>query len=231
MVIEEASEQIVSACRKMWQQGWVASNDGNVSARLDDGSFLTTPTGVSKGEITRDMLLRVDLAGNLLEGKDGYRPTSEFKMHARCYEKRPDIAAVVHSHAPCSTAFAVAHKSMDMYNMIGAVCSMGAVPLTPFGTPSTAEVPDAIEPFLEEHDALLLESHGVLTLGGDVMRAYYRMESLELWAKTTINAVILGGSRDISRGNIEKLLNLRSFYGITGRHPGYVKYDNGLKSE
>ena len=114
---------------------------------------------------------------------------------------------------------------MDMYNMIEDVAAIGAVPVTPYGTPSTHEVPDAIEPYLDEHDVLLLENHGALTVGSDLITAFYRMESLELWAKITINAIILGGSYDISRENINKLIDLRAFYRITGRHPGYKKFD------
>lgn len=128
-------------------------------------------------------------------------------------------------------ALPVAHRPMDMYNMIEDVAAIGAVPLTPYGTPSTTEVPDAIEPYLNDHDVMLLENHGALTVGSDVITAYYRMESLELWAKITINAIILGGSYDIDRKNIDKLINLRSYYKITGKHPGYRKFERREKGE
>lgn len=225
MNISENKEQICDICHKMWQLGWVAANDGNVSVKLDDGTFLVTPTGISKSFITPDILLRIDDQGNVLEGREGYRPSSEIKMHMRCYQKRPDVNSVVHAHPPGATGFAVAHKAMDMYNMIEDVTVIGVVPLTPYGTPSTMEVPDAIEPFLDKHDVMLLENHGALSMGCDLVTAFYRMESLELWAKITINAVILGGSNDISRENIQKLLDLRPYYGVTGKHPGYVKFN------
>lgn len=224
MDIDLVKEQICDVCRKMWQLGWVAANDGNVSARLEDGTFLCTPTGMSKSMIEPQKLLRINAHGEVLEGEAGLHPSSELKMHLRCYEKRPDVWSVLHAHPPGATGFAVAHKAMDMYNMIEDVAVIGSVPLTPYGTPSTSEVPDAIEPYLEEHDVMLLENHGALSVGADVLTAYYRMESLELWAKITINAVILGGSHDISRENIQKLIDLRSFYHVTGRHPGYKKY-------
>ena len=179
---------------------------------------------MSKSFITSDKLLRIDAAGNVLEGSEGLRPSSEIKMHLRCYEKREDVCAVVYAHPPAATGFAVAHRPMDMYNMIEDIAAIGAVPLTPYGTPSTTEVPDAIEPYLQEHDVMLLENHGALTVGSDVITAYYRMESLELWAKITINAILLGGSYDIDRKNIDKLINLRSYYHITGKHPGYKKF-------
>lgn len=229
MDINLIKEQICDVCHKTWQLGWVAANDGNVSARLEDGTFLCTPTGMSKSFITPEKLLRINDKGEVLEGAEGLRPSSEIKMHLRCYAKRPDVWSVIHAHPPGATGFAVAHKAMDMYNMIEDVAVIGSVPLTPYGTPSTTEVPDAIEPYLEEHDVMLLENHGALAVGSDVITAFYRMESLELWAKITINAVILGGSHDISRENIQKLIDLRGFYRVTGRHPGYKKYDNGLR--
>ena len=229
MDINLIKEQICDVCHKTWQLGWVAANDGNVSARLEDGTFLCTPTGMSKSFITPEKLLRINDKGEVLEGAEGLRPSSEIKMHLRCYAKRPDVWSVIHSHPPGATGFAVAHKAMDMYNMIEDVAVIGSVPLTPYGTPSTSEVPDAIEPYLEEHDVMLLENHGALAVGSDVITAFYRMESLELWAKITINAVILGGSIDISRENIQKLIDLRGFYRVTGRHPGYKKFDNGLR--
>ena len=164
MQIEEIKDQICDVCHKMWQLGWVAANDGNVSVRLEDGTFLATPTGMSKSFITPDKLLRIDAKGNVLEGAEGLRPSSEIKMHLRCYEKRADVNAVVHAHPPAATGFAVAHRPMDMYNMIEDVAAIGAVPLTPYGTPSTTEVPDAIEPYLNDHDVMLLENHGALPI-------------------------------------------------------------------
>ena len=219
--IEEQKLLMCDICHKMWQLGWVAANDGNVSVKLPDGTFLATPTGMSKSFITPDKLIRIDSKGNVIEGAEGLRVSSEIKMHLRCYEKREDVFSVIHAHPPGATGFAVAHKAMDMYNMIEDVAVIGSLPLTPYGTPSTEEVPNSIEPYLEEHDVMLLENHGALAVGSDLVTAFYRMESLELWAKITINAVILGGSFDISNENIQKLINLRPFYRVTGRHPGH----------
>ena len=227
----EIKNQICDICGKMWQLGWVAANDGNVSVKLEDGTYLVTPTGISKSFITPDKLLRIDHSGAILEGAEGYRPSSEIKMHLRCYEKRADVGAVLHAHPPTATGFAVAHRPMDMYNMIEDVAAIGSVPLTPYGTPSTSEVPDAIEPYLNEHDVMLLENHGALSMGSDLVTAYYRMESLELWAKITLNAILLGGSYDISRENIDKLIALRPNYKITGKHPGYKKYPRSDEGE
>lgn len=221
----EMREQICDVCHKMWQLGWVAANDGNVSARLDDGTFLATPTGMSKSFITPDKLVRIDAEGNVIEGAPGLRPSSEIKMHLRCYQERPDVNSVLHAHPPTATGYAVAHKALDEYSMIETVIAIGSVPVTPYGTPSTYEVPEAIAPYLGEHDVVLLMNHGALAVGSDIITAYYRMETLELFAKISLTAHLLGGAKEISRENIDRLISMRQQYGVTGKHPGYKKYN------
>ena len=217
-------EQICDVCHKMWQLGWVAANDGHVSAKLEDGTFLATPTGMSKSFITPDKLVHIDKTGKILDALEGYRPSSEIKMHLRCYEEREDVGAVLHAHPPVATGFAVANIPLDDYSMIETVIALGSIPVTPYGTPSTQEVPDAIAPYLPEHDAMLLQNHGALTVGADVITAYYRMETLELFAKISLNARLLGGAQELSKENIDRLISMRKNYGVTGRHPGYKKY-------
>ena len=224
MNIGELKEQVCDICHKMWQLGWVASNDGNVSVKLEDGTFLVTPTGISKSYITPEKLLIITNECSIIEGASGYRPSSEIKMHLRCSQDRDDVGAVVHAHPPAATAFAVAHLPMDRYTTIESVVTMGSVPLAPYATPSTSEVPESIAPYLQEHDVLLLENHGALAIACDLLTAYYRMETLELWAKTSIYAHILGGAQEISRENIDRLCRMRSDYKVTGRHPGYKHY-------
>lgn len=218
-------EQICDICHKMWQLGWVAANDGNVSVRLPDGTFLATPTGISKSFITPDLLVHIDREGNVLDGAEGMRPSSEIRMHLRCYEEREDVCGVLHAHPPAATGYAVANVALDEYSMIETVIALGSVPVTPYGTPSTYEVPEAIAPYLGMHDALLLQNHGALTVGADLLTAYYRMETLELFAKISLNARLLGGAKEISRENIDRLISMRENYGVTGKHPVYKKYN------
>ncbi len=225
MKYQEIKEQICDVCNKMWLLGWVAANDGNVSVKVSENEILATPTGISKSFITPEKLVLIDLDGNVLEAEEGYRPSSEIKMHLCCYKEREDVKAVLHAHPPTATGFAVAHVHMDNYVMIEDILTLGSVPVTPYGTPSTEEVPNAIRPYLQEHDAMLLENHGALTVGADLLTAYYRMETLELWAKIELNAHLLGGAKEISRPNIDKLISMRDKYGVTGRHPGYKKYN------
>ena len=226
MHTQEIKAQICDVCHKMWQLGWVAANDGNVSVKMEDGTYWITPSGISKSFITEDKLIRVDEKMNVLEGPEGYKPSSEMKMHMRCYQERSDVRAVVHAHPPTATGFAVAGRSLDEYSMIETVIAIGSIPLTPYGTPSTYEVPDNIAPYLPEHDVLLLENHGALTMGCDLITAYYRMETLELYAKISLTAHLLGGAKEIEKPQIDKLLDLRkNYYKVTGRHPGYKKYN------
>ncbi len=226
--IQEIREQICEVCRLMWQKGWVAANDGNISVKLEDGTFLTTPTGMSKYFIKPEMLCHVDKDGNLLED-NGKKPSSELKMHLRCYQERDDVGAVVHAHPPCATGYAVANKALDCYSMIETIVSLGSVPVTPFGTPSTYEVPDAIAPYLAQHDVVLLKNHGALAVGVDLISAYYRMETLELFAQISLNAEILGGAEELPKDRIDTLIALRNYYKVTGKHPGYKKYPEGDK--
>lgn len=223
---QQIKEQMCDVCHKMWQLGWVAANDGNVTVKLEDNTFFATPTGISKSFITPEKIVKIDKDGNVLEGLEGYRPSSEIKMHLRCYTEREDVGAVVHAHPPVATGYAVAHKSLDSYNMIETVIALGSIPVTPYGTPSTYEVPDAIAPYLGEHDAVLLMNHGALTVGADLITAYYRMETLELFAKINLTATLLGGAKEISRDNIDRLISMREGYGVTGKHPGYKKYND-----
>ena len=230
MNTNEIKAQICDVCHKMWQLGWVAANDGNVSVKMPDNTYWITPSGISKSFITEDKLIRVDEDMNVLEGPEGYKPSSEMKMHMRCYEERDDVGAVVHAHPPTATGFAVANKPLDQYCMIETVLTVGSIPVTPYGTPSTFEVPDAIAPYLREHDVLLLQNHGALTVGCDLITAYYRMETLEHFAKISLVAQLLGGAQEIPRPRIDQLLELRdNYYHISGKHPGYKKYSEEEK--
>lgn len=223
MIIEDIKNQICDICSKMWLLGWVAANDGNVSVKLEDGTFLATPTGISKSFITPDKLVHIDKEGKILED-NGYKPSSEIKMHLRCYTEREDVGAVIHAHPPVATGYAVANKALDEYSMIETVIAIGSIPVAPYGTPSTYEVPNAIAPYLNEHDVVLLQNHGALAVGADLLTAYYRMETLELFAKISLNAHLLGGAQEISKENIDRLISMRKDYKVTGRHPGYKKF-------
>ncbi|MDD2458968.1 MAG: class II aldolase/adducin family protein [Eubacteriales bacterium] len=214
-------EQICEIGRLLFARGMVASNDGNISCRTPDGNLLVTPTGVSKGAMTPDMILKVDLEGNVLEGT--WKKTSELPMHLRAYDVRPDVQAVVHAHPPTATGFACAGEPLDDYVATEAVYALGCVPIAPYATPSTPEVPDSITPLLAEYDAMMLEFHGVLTVGADLMAAYYLMESVEQYAKISLTVHQIAPGRMMPREKIEEFLEIRRQADVPGRHPGFRK--------
>ncbi|MCI8594358.1 MAG: class II aldolase/adducin family protein [Oscillospiraceae bacterium] len=193
---------------KLWSRGWVAANDGNLSMRLPDGNILVTPTGVSKGDLTPEMLLVCDLEGRLLEENSNYRPSSETKMHLCIYKARPDVGGVCHSHSPAATAFACARKPIDDPILGESIMQMGrCVPVSEYARTGTAALPAAIEPLVKEgHSAILLANHGAVTLEKDLKAAYWRMETLELTAQIHLNARILGGGVPLTEEQVKELL-------------------------
>jgi L-fuculose-phosphate aldolase len=213
----ELREMILEIGKRMWSRGFVAANDGNISARVGENEILTTPTGVSKGHMVPEMIIRMDLDGNLLSRYGDYRPTSEVKMHLEAYRHRDDIGAVVHAHPPFCTSFAVAGIALDKMILPEAILSLGAVSIAPYGTPSTHEVPDSILPIIEKSDALLLANHGALTLGDDLMAAYFRLETLEHSARILHLALQLGNANPVPGEKVAALMELRERMKISGR--------------
>jgi len=201
---EQAAQKICQVCHKLWQRGFVAANDGNVSVKLADGTILATPTGVSKGEVTPDMLVLVDLDGNVLQS-GSLGPSSELKMHLRCYQQRPDVAGVVHAHSPAATAFAAAGLPLNGRFLTEALMTLGEVPLASFAMPGTEQVPESIAELIIDHDAVLLQNHGALTLGKDVWEAYLRMESVEHFAQISLNVRLLGGGVELKPDDVRAL--------------------------
>ncbi len=198
----------------MWVRGFVASNDGNISVRLDDKRLLMTPASVSKGFMTPDMMVITDLDGKLLEGAPGRKPSSETQMHLVVYRNRPDVEAVVHSHPPLSTGFAVAGIPLDRAVLAEVVTTLGSIPIAEYGTPSTMELANAVEPYVRLHDGLLLANHGALALGKDLFAAYYKMETIEHFAKISLVARMLGREHVLSKEEVARLQGLRGAYGI-----------------
>ncbi len=198
-------EEICEIGRRMYGRHMVAANDGNISVRLSDDTILCTPTGVSKGFMKPEQLCKADLSGKILEAAEGFGPTSEMKMHLRVYQRRSDIGAVVHAHPIFATSFAVMGRALESPIMPEVIVNFGRIPLAPYGTPSTEEIPDSIEPYLEEYEAILLESHGALTWAGDLLTAYMKMESVEFYAELLYRTTLLGGPRELDEEQMKRL--------------------------
>ena len=214
---EQARADIVEVGRRLWERGFVASNDGNISVRLDERRLITTPKSVSKGFMTPDMMVITDLDGKRLAGER--EPSSELKMHLEVYRNRPDARAVVHAHPPTATGFAVAGIALDRAVLAEVITTLGSIPLAEYATPSTEELPAAVRKYVKAHDGMLLASHGALALAGDVMSAYYRMETIEHFAKISLVARTLGRENVLSRGEVDRLQGLRGMYGIASPAP------------
>ena len=208
---------IVEVGRRLYARGYTASNDGNISVRLDAGRLLMTPTSVCKGFMTAEMMCITDLDGRKLAGDRD--PSSEMQMHLEVYRQRPDAKAVVHAHPPTATGFAVAGIPLDRAVLAEVVCTLGSVPIAEYATPSTKELPEAVGQYVQAHDGMLLANHGALTLGTDLFSAYYKMETIEHFAKISLVARMLGGERLLSRDEVSRLEKLRGSYGITSPAP------------
>lgn len=215
----EIKKQICDIGRRIYDKGMVASNDGNISVKLNDNEFLCTPTGVSKGFMTPEYICKVDKDGNVIQANKGFKPSSEIKMHMRVYKHRPDVQSVVHAHPMYATAFAIAGIPLTQPIMPEAVISLGCVPIAEYGTPSTNEIPDAVEKYLPYFDAVLLENHGALAYSDSLLNAYHKMESLEFYAKLLTISKQLGGPKELSKEQVEVLYGLRRQFGMTGKHP------------
>jgi len=181
--------EIIKVCRKLESRGLIAASDGNVSCRAGEDCILITPSGVSKGDMEVDEIAKTCMRGNLLEGP--LRPSSEIRMHLLVYRMRPEVSAIVHAHPPVATALTLAGYPFNSKVLPEVWMMLGKVPVAPYATPSTDEVPKSIEPYIMDSRAILLERHGALTLGRSLMEAWMRMEKLEHCAKILFYASML----------------------------------------
>src|SRR6056297_3444653 len=179
--IFKAKEMICEIGKRMYHREYVAANDGNISLKVEENKIISTPTGVSKGFMTKEMISELDLEGNW--NGVGMKPTSEMKMHLRVYKENKDIGAVVHAHPPVATAFSVANIELTKPILIENVLLLGPIHIAPYAKPGTKEVPESIAPYCKKYNGVLLANHGALTWGEDIMEAYHRLESMEHYAK------------------------------------------------
>jgi L-fuculose-phosphate aldolase len=222
----EARRQIVEAGRRLRDRFFVASNDGNISARLSDTELLITPTSVNKGDVTEDSILKIDLQGRVIAGS--LKPSSETKMHLAVYRARPDVQAIVHAHPPAATGFAACRIRLDQDVILPEVIfGLAKIGFAEYGTPTTDEIPNAVIKEIPDCDAILLSNHGALTVGPDVMQAYYRMEVLEMYARVRLVTRILGEPKPLSPTEVSALEKVREAHGW-GRRKGLEDVDPAL---
>ena len=221
---------MVDVCHRLYDNGLVTATDGNVSARLENGNFLTTRTGINKGMVTADDVVEVDAAGKPLT--PNIKPSTEFGMHLYIYSQRPDVHAIVHGHPTYATGFAVARQPLNACVFPEVIVGLGAIPLAEYATPSTDQVAASLSPFVKTSDAILLANHGVVTYGKDLYDAYFKMEKVEHAAHTTFVARMLGGAHALSAGQLEQLRAIsKTAYGKDAtRTPACEPEDTAAKS-
>ena len=200
---KEYRRMIVDIGRRMYQAGFVAANDGNISIKISDDVILTTPTGVSKGYMTEDMLVLVDMNGNVIEGNN--KPSTELKMHLAVYRENRDVRSVCHAHPPVSTAFGVAGIDMNKPIIAETLLTLKEVPIIGYEELGSDKLAESIVPYCNKNVAVILAHHGAVTWGKDIFEAYYRMESMEHYGKIYIYSKILGNQNILDSDAVEVL--------------------------
>ncbi|SHI07790.1 L-fuculose-phosphate aldolase [Sporobacter termitidis DSM 10068] len=210
----EAKRDILEAGRRMYQKNFVAANDGNLSAKVSDSCVWATPTGISKGFMTEEILVKLDLDGRVVEGT--HKPSSEIKMHLRIYKEVPEVRAVAHAHPPVAAAFAAAGLPLDKALLQEAVVLLGVIPVAGYALPGSEALAESVVPYLRDYNGLLLEHHGAVTWGESVMQALYRLESIEYNATVAMYTKMMGIERPLTNSQIDGLIALRPSWGVTG---------------
>jgi len=205
--------EIVDIGKKAYERGFVTATDGNISVRVMGDRFLITPSGSCLGELKPEHLVYVDIEEKVLSGG---KPTGELSMHLAAYRERPDINAVLHAHPPITTGFTIAGESLAQCVIPEVVVIFGTIPTTDYATISTVEGAQVIRKLIKNHDALVLDRHGVLTVGKNIVAAYRKLEKVEYCAQVTLTARQLGRVKKLSAEEISKLEAVRKHYGYEG---------------
>ena len=203
---DKLKENLCEAGRRLYANGFIAAMEGNLSVRTGENEVIGTPAGVCKGYLTPEMLVTCDMEGK--ERSSG-RISTEIQMHLAVYRARPDVKAVVNAHPPKCTGFAVAGVPLDRAVLAEVVVTLGCIPLADYATPSTKELAESVDRLVRTSDGVLLSNHGALTVGRDILDAYYKMEVIEHFAEITLISRQLGGERLLPRGEVSRLLDLR----------------------
>jgi L-fuculose-phosphate aldolase len=214
----EHRQDIVDIGRYVWQKGWIAANDGNITVRLDQNRILCSPTGVCKGMMRPDDLIIVDMSGNKIEGR--LEGTTEIAMHLAVYNLRPDVNSVLHAHPPVATGFATAGRALNLALLPEVIIGLGCVPLAGYGLPGTPELLEPMLPLIPKYDALMMGNHGAVCYGADVYKAFFRMETVEHFARINLVAELLGGPTVLPKGEVQKLVDARQRYGVKASSSG-----------
>jgi len=205
-------EQMCDIGRRIWLKGFCAGNEGNHSFRMSEDRFLCTPTGVSKGNLKPDDICVVDGNGKQISGK--MKRSSEFMMHAAIFRARPDVNAVIHSHPPHATAFAVAGVEIPTCIHPEAEVFLGPVRTAQYVTPGDQRLGESILPYVKESNTIILQNHGVVCFHPDLEQAYYQLEIIDAYARILLLAKGLGSVKTLSNDEMSELIKLKERFGL-----------------
>jgi L-fuculose-phosphate aldolase len=210
-IINKKRSDLLKVVRELDSKGFMCGSSGNVSIKIDDDRYLITPSGIPVFILKEEDILLIDSEGSPIKTRnDGLKASSEVLMHLLCYKKRADIRSVIHSHAPCASAFAISGKSLDLCVMPEIIMVLGAIPLVPYMTPATGDLAGIVSDYIQkDHRAVLLENHGVLVTGKDVFDACNNLTLVETYAKTYLNALLIGNVNTLSGIQVERLNELK----------------------
>jgi len=179
-------QQICDVGNRLWQLGFTPSNAGNICVKVGDDEYLATPTGVSKGFMTPDMILKINGNLDVLESMEPYKLTTEIKIHVRALQIREKHGAMatIHTHAPYSQVFSLINE--PFMEMEGEFVGPKSVPIAPFAKPGSWELAESIVPAMEQGPVVILGSHGLLTVGATLDAAFMLTEIVEHSAQVAI---------------------------------------------
>ena len=203
----EVRQEIVRLGKLLYEKGFIAASDGNISVRIDDRHVLATPTCMCKGMMSTEDMVTIDMQGRRLEG---FRDvSSEIGMHLMIYRMRPDVNAIVHAHPTTATGFAAAGIPLDKPLVSEVVLALGSVPLAKYATPGTQALSDALAPLVPDHNAILMANHGVVAYAEDLLTAFMNMETVEHFAKISLTARLLGSEQVLNEEDVADLVQTR----------------------
>lgn len=209
---EDSRSLIVDLGNRLFLKGMVAANDGNLSVKINPEWIIATPTGLSKGYMSPEQMVKVNILTGEWQGI--LKPSTEIKMHREIYLSRTDVNAVVHAHPPYATAFSVAGVPLDKSILAEVIVSLGTIPIASYQTPSTKQFAKQVADFIKKYNAVLLANHGAVTVGKDLIQAHFRMETLEHYAYITWIVNQIGSLNSLNYEQVRELLSMREQYGF-----------------
>lgn len=203
---------VCQVARMAYDKGFITNVDGNFSVRFREREILITPAGLPKAFLQPEQIAHIDLDGKVVSGST--RPSTEVSMHVLAYRERPEMSAICHAHPKHAVAFTLAGLSLDVTVIPEVVVTIGTIPTAPYGTPGTQELPESLRSIIKTSDVVMLERHGALTLGNSIIDAFRKLEVVEHTAEILYYARTLGGVKELSREQVQKLLSTRAPLGV-----------------